>query len=123
MIITNDILTLIVESMKEGCTPTEVAAKLGVSKKTFNKMIRESEEVQNALDLGLTMFEARFESFGKELMTGKIQGKDAVWKMFMQKYFNWSDKAEITTNNHTDLSDAELDKLYKDLTSRQNESN
>ena len=126
MLITTDIISTVLHLMANGSTPTEVAAKLGMSKKTLARHVKTNEALQEAYELGLTQFEASLEGIGRDLMLGKIQGKDNVWKMFMHRYGEgWADKTEIkdTTSNINDLSDEELQSRIKSLTTEKNSDN
>ena len=102
--------------MGEGCSPTEVAAELGLSKKKFLECVNEDPNLNEAFQLGLTKYEAWFEKVGKGLMLGKIQGKEGTWKTFGQKHFGYSDKTEVTESKPTaHMTPEELDAYIASL--------
>ena len=109
MIITADMIEVVGKLYEAGCSSVEVAAKLGMSKQTFNRHMKTNLSLAEAVELGQTKYEAYFEQIGKDLIVGKLQGKDSLWKAFAQQKFGWSDKQQIdNTHSVSELTDAEI---------------
>lgn len=105
--------------LQEGYTPPQVAAQLGISKQKLQSLLKhpENSELKEAYEAGMTALEAKFEVYGQDLMLGKLNGKEATWFRFMQKYFNWAEKREVDNKSSlSTLSDKEIDEyLTKEL--------
>lgn len=115
--IQNRIIPTLIELMSKGCSFTEVAATLNISKGKLTKWLSDptNPELQEAVELGNTLYEAYFEKIGKSGMLGEIHGfKDTVWNKFMQNKFKWSDKSEVNEIKPLqNLSDTDLDEKIK----------
>lgn len=128
MNITPSLITKVLELMAKGSSLTQVAARVGMSKAKFNRLLtsdKEDEKLQNdlkdAIEYGHTLHEAHFEDFYVEAMKGEtfkiIDGKvirtdvkEGLIKAYMQNKFKWADKTENKESKDSiaELSDAEL---------------
>ena len=118
----NHIIPTLIEKMSNGASFVEVAASLHISKERLQKWLSEEStpEIQEALNLGKTLYEAYFERIGKAGMMGEIDGfKDSVWNKFMQNKFKWSDKSEnVEVKPVQHLSDEMLQDKIKAMTEK-----
>ena len=62
------------DMFREGQSKAEVAAELGVSRPTFDKLIAEHEELREAYLLGKTLSEAWWTRVGRAASAGKLAG-------------------------------------------------
>ena len=114
--VTPDLLIAIERSMANGEGLVEVAAKLGLSLRYFKQLVRENQDLHDAVDVGLTAYEAYFLRKGKELAFGELQGKDAAWYKFMEAEFGWSTKNTLKLEDEIkNKTDEELDAEIKRL--------
>jgi hypothetical protein len=121
--ITPDMLATVLQLMENGATPTQVCAALRISRKTLGTYLN-NPEFEEAFEVGKVLFEAKFETYGQDLMLGKIpNGKESTWFRFMQRYGGWADKTENKQETQITLRDDELNAQIDRLLSNRNENN
>ena len=110
--VTPELISNIIDLMSQGKSLVQVSASLGLSKKTFQKYIDNSQDLAEAIDLGMTMHEAHWEDIGDAGMYMGKEFKSDIYKAKMTHHFGWADKKQIDLDptDFKNLSKEELDK-------------
>ena len=90
----------IIELMRDGRSIYEVAAELGVAKKTLYNWADAHEEFLHAKRLGEELSQAWWERQGRENLINRYQSDSlnaSLWYMNMKNRFGWRDKIEQET--------------------------
>lgn len=80
---------LVVDLMSVGASKTEVAAEIGISRRTLGRWEKDIPEMSEALEIGLTLAEAWWEQKGRKSLDNKIF-KEALFFMHMRNRFGWT---------------------------------
>ncbi len=122
------VFTVVLNTMKNGGFPIEVAANLHISTITFQSWLRDpnKQDLRDIFDLGCTYCEAFWTDKGRKGALGDLDAfRESTYKTIMSNKFGWSDKniEKETTKNKNDLSDEELDARIRALLAKEaNES-
>lgn len=117
--ITPDMVCQILEMMGDGATPTQVAARLRISKLQLNNLLNDPDNIEfrEGFDLGLTLFEAKAEETYAKMMKGEIPVRDSMMIRWMERHFNWKNKTDLTVTDQSvkGMTDEELNEKIKQL--------
>lgn len=95
---TDDMPDRVIELMTEGASLAEVAADLGVDRKTLQRWSEDEDgkpEFCRAIKRGVELSQAWWERLGRtELWNSKFN--HGLWYMNMKNRFGWADKQEHT---------------------------
>jgi hypothetical protein len=121
-IVTPDMCMTVTSLMAQGKFPVQVAAALHLSKEQFEKLVTNptNVELKESFEQGMTQLEAKMHELGMAGADGRIEKfKDTTWNRFMQKYFGWTDKQELTVSNPLSrFSDEEIRQQKDELMKR-----
>lgn len=105
---TEEHLDLIIESMRGGASITEVAANIGIARKTLYEWVKKFPEFSDTIKRGEALSEAWWMNEGRtNLQNNKFNS--ALWYMNMKNRFGWRDKPK----DEGDASDVLADALHK----------
>jgi len=110
----------VVELMKDGCSITEVAAEIGITKETIYRWKERYQEFSDAINVGTQLSEAWWERQGRlGLWADSNQATKKInyngWYMNMRNRFGWRDKTETDLNHSgqvkTEVTFADRDEI------------
>ncbi len=114
---------LMLDKMKNGCLPAEVAGVLGVRKEDVLAWLKDGRrsDFRDAFKKGLAASESYWVRLGFEALTGGVGKtfKERLYLFILQSQFGWKQGAHDMdrVEHETILTDEELDKRLEELMS------
>lgn len=116
---------IIKDTGQEGGSEVEARCHLGITKDQWYTLLNDSVEFSETVKAAKALCEAWWETQGRKMVTGSIDGNATVWIFNMKNRFGWRDKQDVEltgkdggpvqtlTTQFTDPQDAA--RFYADL--------
>lgn len=105
----NDWVSKMTSSYKEGMSDVEVCREIDITMKTFNEMYHENEGFKKLVDYGRMLSNAWWMEQGRKNLWNR-EFSTSLWNFNMKNRFGWADKTEVN-NTMEDNPNMNLDDL------------
>ena len=110
---TNDMPEIMIGMFRQGCSITEIVAKLGISRQCFYRWIDPEDyrflpEMRIAYEEGILLYEAWWEQQGRTSLREK-EFNHVLWYMNMKNRFSWKDKQEVEQDGKVQVNIRHVD--------------